>query len=186
MKKVGVLFLFLFLVTGCSNAPEEIERGMMLRSSLLQGNGCRFETEITADYGDRIHTFQVSCQGTQAGDIEFTVTSPQAISDITGFITEESGMLTFEGTALYFDPLAEDQITPVIAPWILLKTLRSGQITSACMEDALLRLTIDDSYEDDALQLDIWLGADNAPVRADILHNGRRIVSMKIEHFTIV
>lgn len=39
-----------------------------------------------------------------------------------------------------------------------MKTLRSGYITSAGMDGGRLRLTIDDSYEDDALHLDIWLG----------------------------
>lgn len=186
MKKVGVLFLFLFFLAGCDNAPKEIERGMMLRSALLQGNGCSFEADITADYGDQVHNFLVSCQGTREGDITFTVTAPETISGITGTVTEDGGMLTFDGTALHFDPMTDKQITPVIAPWILLKTLRSGYITSAGMEEGFLRLSVDDSYDENALHLDIWLDADNTPVQADILYDGRRIVSLRVGNFAIL
>ena len=186
MKKIGVLFLFLFLVSGCGKAPKEIERGMMLRSALLQGNGCSFEADITADYGDQVHNFSVFCQGSGDGDLSFTVTAPETISGITGTITDEGGMLTFDGMALQFDPMTDKQITPVIAPWILLKTLRSGYLTSACVEGDLLRLSIDDSYEEDALHLDIWLDGNNAPIEADILYNGRRIVALRVEKFALL
>ena len=58
-------------------------------------------------------------------------------------------------------------------------------MTSAGMEGDWLRLTIDDSYEDDALHLDIWLSDDNMPARAEILHDGSRILSLQIENFVI-
>ena len=57
---------------------------------------------------------------------------------------------------------------------------------TACGSDGEnLRVTINDSYEEDALTLDIWLNAENAPIRAEILYDGRRIVTMDIENFTI-
>lgn len=185
MKKVGVLFLFLVFLSGCSGAPKEIERGMMLRSRILQGNGCSFASEITADYGDKVHTFSMTCQADAKGNLLFCVTEPETISGITGMITDEGGKLTFDDVALQFDTMAEDQITPVTAPWIFLKTLRSGYLTSACMEEGQLRLTIDDSYEDDALTLDIWLDETDTPVRTEILYDGRRILSLNVSNFTV-
>lgn len=185
MKKVGALFLVLFLLTGCSNTPKEIERGMALRSRILQGNSCSFDSEVIADYGDKVHTFSMSCQADAQGNLTFAVTAPETIAGITGRIANAEGVLTFDSTALQFDLMAEDQVTPVSAPWILLKTLRSGYLTSACMEDGLLRLTIDDSYEQNALQLDIWLDQEDIPVRAEILYDGRRILSLNVGNFTI-
>ena len=71
------------------------------------------------------------------------------------------------------------------APWIFLKTLRGGYLTSAGMEEELLRLTVDDSYEDDALQLDIWLDRRDVPLRGDILYDGKRILTLSVENFEI-
>ena len=115
----------------------------------------------------------------------FEVVQPQSIAGITGTITGEGGFLTFDDVALHFDLLADDTVTPVSAPWIFLKTLRGGYLTSAGEEDGLLRVTIDDSYEEDALQLDIWLDEKNAPVRGEILYGGRRILSLSVTDFTI-
>lgn len=185
MKKFGVLVILLLLLTGCSNASKEIERGMALRSKLLQASSCTFDAEITADYGDKVYTFAMSCQGDPKGNLTFTVTAPETIAGITGKISSEGGRLTFDDTALQFDLMADEQVTPVSGPWIFLKTLRSGYLTSACTEDEQLRLSIDDSYEDDALHLDIWLDAGDIPTRAEILYDGRRILTLTVKNFGI-
>ena len=49
----------------------------------------------------------------------------------------------------------------------------------------VLHLTIDDSYEEDALQLDIWLDGQNLPVQSDILYDGRRILTVQVSNFTL-
>ncbi len=185
MKKYGALILFLLFFTGCGSSPGEMERGLALRSSVLQASSCEFTTRITADYGDKVHSFSLECEADAEGNLSFTVTAPETISGITGSITEEGGKLTFDDTALQFNLMADDQISPVSAPWVFLKTLRSGYITAAGMEENLLRLTIDDSYADDALTLDIWVTESNIPVRGEILYDERRIVSMDVESFVI-
>ncbi len=185
MKKVGVLVFVLFFLSGCLDTPREIERGLALRSSILQANSCAFDVEITADYGDKLHIFSLSCQTDTKGNLDFTVMEPETIAGITGKIDQEGGKLTFDDVALQFDTMADDQISPVSAPWVFLKTLRSGYLTSACTEEGKLRLTIDDSYEDDALHLDIWLKEGDIPERAEILYDGRRILSLTVENFVI-
>lgn len=177
--------LVLCFLTGCSGAAKEIERGMALRSKLLKATSCTFDAEITADYGDKLYQFSMACQGDAQGNITFTVTAPETIAGITGKIAQSEGRLTFDDAALQFDLMADGQVTPVSAPWILLKTLRSGCLTAAGVEGDLLRLTIDDSYEDDALRLDIWLDAENVPVRGEILYDGRRILSLSVTNFVI-
>lgn len=185
MKRFFLLTLLLVLLTGCGRAAKEIERGMALRSKLLNAVGCSFDAEITADYGDKLHTFAMTCRGNEKGDLNFTVTGPETIAGITGCISREAGKLTFEDTALYFEMLVDGQVTPISAPWILLKTLRGGCLTSACEEDGLLRLSMDDSYEEDALHLDIWLNEADQPVRGEILYKERRILSLSVTNFEI-
>lgn len=184
MKKAAALLLMLLMLPGCSMKEAELERAMTLRAGLL-ANTCSFDAKITADYGDKIYTFAMNCQGDTQGNLRFAVTEPETIAGITGTITNDGGSLTFDDVALAFPLLADDQVTPVSAPWILLKTLRGGYLTSADQEGDLLRLTIDDSYEDDALQLDIWLSAEDRPVQADILYSGRRILTVEVSNFTM-
>ena len=184
MKKAGFAIILLLFLAGCSNTSKEIDRGMELRTRLLSGS-CSFDTEITADYGDMLHIFSLSCQADAQGELTFTVTEPETISGITGKISESGGKLTFDDAALYFPLMGDQEFSPVSAPWILLKTLRSGYLTSGCMEEDLVRLTIDDSYAQDALKLDIWLNDNNVPVNAQILQDGRRILSLKVRNFEI-
>lgn len=185
MKRAGIVLLLLCFLTGCGSASKEIERGMALRSKILAAESCGFDAAITADYGDKVYTFSMNCQTDGQGDLTFTVTEPESIAGINGSISDSGGRLTFDDIALQFDLMADDQVTPVSAPWILMKTLRSGYITSACEEDNLLRLSMDDSYDDDALHLDIWLDSGDDPLRAEILYDDRRILSIDVTNFEI-
>lgn len=185
MKKLGVLLFLMIILTGCADASKEIERGMALRARLLQAQSVSFDADITADYGDKLHSFSVQCQTDPKGDLSFTVTAPETIAGITGTIREEGGKLTFDDTALHFDLLTDEQLSPVSAPWIFMKTLRSGYLRAAGMEGEALRLTIDDSFDDDALTLDIWLNREDLPERAEVLYDGRRILSLAVKNVQI-
>lgn len=180
----GILCLALVL-TGCGSETGELDTGMELRSKVLAAETVSFDAQITADYGDKVHTFSMSCQGDSLGNLNFTVTEPESISGITGRIDQKGGALTFDDKALHFDLMADEALSPVSAPWILVKTLRSGYLTSACREEGKILLTIDDSYEDDALTLDIRLDGNNLPEWAEILHRGRKILSMKVANFVL-
>ena len=186
MKKAGLFAAVLLLLSGCTNTTKEIERGMTLRTRLLQSSSCSFHAEITADYGDLLYTFGMDCQGNADGDMTFSVSAPESIAGITGKITQENGSLTFDQQALFFSLLTDEQLSPVSAPWILLKTLRTGYLTSACVEDGQLRLTIDDTYKEDALQLDIWLNEQDMPKHAEIVYDGRKILSLNVTDFRIM
>ena len=183
--KILAVVLALLLLGGCKGPEAELDRAMALRAKLL-ASSVSFDAEITADYGDELHTFSLYCEGDTRGNLGFRVTAPETIADITGRIDAGQGKLTFQDTALAFPLLAEDQLSPVSSPWIFYQTLRSGYLTAAGMEGDLLRLTIDDSYEEDALTLDIWLNEQDIPIRAEILYDGRRILTLEIENFQIM
>ena len=173
------------LLTGCSGRNDGLDRAMSLRSRLLAGT-VSFDAEITADYGDELYTFSMHCQSDLQGQVTFTVTQPENISGITGTINGTVGKLRFDDQVLSFPLMADDQLSPVSAPWIFMRTLRSGYLTSAGQEGEYLRLAIDDSYDDDALHLDIWLdGADN-PVRGEVIWQGRRLLSIAVTNFTFL
>lgn len=185
MKRFLCIFCFLVLLTGCAGSDDSMDRAMALRAKLL-AQSAAFDAVITADYGDKTYSFGASCSVDTQGALTFTVAEPQTIAGITGSISATGGKLTFNDQALAFELLADGQVTPVSGPWILMNTLRSGYLTSCGLEDSRIRLAIDDSYEDDALHLDIWLDENDLPARGEILWQGRRILSIEVKNFKFV
>lgn len=184
MKRFGAIILLVLFLSGCGGTSGEMNRCLVLRDKLLK-ESCSFETKITADYADKLYHFTMDCKADAQGNLSFTVKEPETISGITGRITGEGGELTFEGTALSFPLMADGQVTPVSAPWLLVKTLRRGFLSSTGKEGDFLRLCMDDSYREDALHLDIWLNGEDVPAKAEILYGGRKILSLEVTSFTV-
>ena len=185
MKRIIPILLILVLLAGCAGARDTMDRAMALRSALL-AKGAEFDAAVTADYGDKTYSFGMHCRMEAQGKVTFSVTAPETLAGITGTVSASGGKLTFDGNALAFTLLADGQVSPVSGPWLLMKTLRSGYLTSCGMEDGCLRIAIADSYEDDALHLDVWLDESDCPKRGEILWKGRRILTVEIENFVFL
>ncbi len=185
MKRIAILLCVLLLLTGCSGKNQEMDTALSLRSKLL-AKAVSFDAQITADYGDKTYTFTMNCKADAQGNLTFTVIEPELIRGITGTVSATGGKLKFDDVALAFDLMADGQFSPVSGPWILMKTLRSGYLTSCNREGDALRISIDDSYNDDALHLDIWLNAEDIPIRGEIMWQGRRLLTIGVKNFTFV
>ena len=183
MKRLLAILCLVVFLTACSGKNEELDRAMGLRAKML-AQAVAFDTKITADYGDLTYTFSMHCQADTQGNMTFQVTEPETIAGITGTVSKEGGKLTFDGQALAFDLMADGQISPVSAPWVLIQTLRGGYLTSCNMENDRLRVSIDDRYEDDALHLEVWLQSDDQPVCAEVYWQGRRLLTLEISNFS--
>ncbi len=173
------------LLSGCAGSSGQLDRALSLRTK-VQGQGVSFDAVVTADYGDSQYTFSLACQADTVGNVRFTVTEPESIAGISGSLEQTGGKLCFDDQVLAFPLLADGQFSPVAGPWLLMKTLRSGYLTSAGMEGELLRVAIDDSYADDALHLDIWLDDADTPVRAEVVWQTRRLLSIEVKNFTFL
>ncbi len=180
MKRFLPLLLVFFL--GCSGRDPAMEEALALRSRCLAGN-VSFEAEIRADYITNIESFTLECSFDETGEMTFSVTEPDDIEGIRGTVTGTEGTVVFDDMVLGYPLLAEGRLSPLAAPWVLVKALREGCILAVGQEKELLHLTIDDSYADNALTLDIWL--ENGQVEeAEIAWEGRRCVTMTVEDFS--
>lgn len=186
MSRFPVVLLLVLFLCGCTNGDSDFNRAMKLRDTVLKCSSCSLTADITADYGDATHKFKMTCNVDSNGNIVFEVIEPDTISGITGKISDDTGMLTFDEQALMFEMLADGQITPISAPWLMLRTLRSGYISACGQDEQKLRIQIDDSYYGDSLHADIWIDENNAPVRAEFVWKGKRIVSIDVADFLIV
>lgn len=185
-KRLLTSLLFVSFLFGCSNHDAGVDSAMSMRNKILSSNGCSFLAEITADYGDNTQTFTLSCEADAQGNLKFAVVLPETISGISGTIDETGGKIKFDEAMLGFPLLADGQLSPVSAPWVLIRSLRSGYIVACGADESLFRATIHDSYSDDALQLEVWFDRNLAPVRGEIIYDGRRILTVTVSNFIFV
>ena len=186
MRRVLSCCCLLLLLSGCSREDRDLAAVMKLREQLLQAEKCLFQAEISADYGQQIHQFCVSCDADRDGTVHFSVTAPESISGITGELSASGGRLKFDSAVLGFPLLGDGTLSPVSAPWVFLNSLRSGYL-SACGETGDgVRVTVFDSYAEDALQLDIWLDEEFLPYYGEFFWRGQRVLSLKIDNFEIL
>lgn len=184
MRRYLCLLPLALMLTGCMGSNQELEESLALRSKILGANTVTFEAEISADYGDRVEEFSMECRTDSAGKLRFTVSEPEEISGISGSVAGEAGTLEFDDTVLAFPLMAQERISPVSGPWLMMKALRTGYITACAREGEALRLTVDDSYADDALTLEIWIEGDEVDC-CEIAWRGKRALAMEIESFVI-
>ena len=182
MKKL-LPFLLCLSLLGCGAGGDAMEEALALRGRLLASD-CTFRCTVTADYGDTFQTFTLDCESDPDGELEFTVAAPESIAGIRGSVEGSEGQLEFEDQILAFPLPDQDRISPLSAPWVLMQTLRRGHITSVGRAERGLILSINDSYADDALNLEIWTDEGGTPIAGEISLQGRRMVSMEIEGFT--
>ena len=183
LKRILLLLLCTVYLCGCSSGQQEIDIAHKLRSDILSAEGCSFTAAITADYGDELYEFALQCAFDKTGALSFRVLKPDTISGITGKISRDEGALTFDDQVLAFKKLTDGQITPVTAPWLLIKAVREGYIAACGKDQNGYRLQLDDSYEEDLLTVDVWLNADGTITHGEFLWDGRRILSIDVKDF---
>lgn len=182
MRHIIILILVLFM-TGCTNENADLERALALRNQISNASGCSFRAEITADYGDSIYKFAMQCSTASNGDMTFTVLQPESIAGITGTISHEGGKLTYDDTVLAFSLLADGLVSPVSAPWLWMKALKSGYISTCIPENRGYRLSLDDSYANESIHVDILLSDKSIPEKAEIFWKGQRMIILDISDF---
>ncbi len=183
--RLAVLVCVISLLSGCGGR-NSMDKAVGLRTDLLAGEGCSFQCEITADYGEKIYTFGMDSQADREGNLVFSVTAPVTIAGICGTVTGTEGTLTFDDRVLAFETIADGYLTPVSAPWVLIKTLRSGYLKSCVETENGFCMEIDDTYAESSLQLRIYTDKNAVPTGGEIFWINRRILTLQVDNFTIL
>jgi len=181
--RFAAILCMIVLLSGCDGSRNSLNRAVSLRNRVLNSNGCTFRTIVTADYGEQIYVFKMDCKTDREGNLSFTVAEPSTIAGITGNISGSGGQITFDDKVLAFQTIADGLVTPVTAPWLFMKTLRSGYLKAAAETEEGFEISIDDSYCEESLQLRICTVGD-MPSSAEIFWQGRRILTLIVEDFT--
>ena len=82
-----------------------------------------------------------------------------------------------------FEPLTVGQLTPVIAPYLMVKAIQGGYIRYGNTGDDVCEYTIDDTFHSEAYQVILSVDKDLVPATCEIFWNNRRILSIQVENF---
>ena len=181
MKRI--LPLFLVFLLGCSGPDPAMEAALDLRSRCLASPAIRFRAEIRADYITGFEEFPLDCETSPDGAVSFRVGRPEEIADIFGTVRRDVGTVEFDGAVLAYPLMAQERLSPLSGPWVVMKAIRSGCIIAAGQEGELTRVTIDDSYADNALTVDVWL-EDGQVIQAEVAWEGLRCLVMTFDDFS--
>ena len=181
MKRI--LPLLLVFLVGCSGPDPAMEEALALRSRCLASACVQFQVEIRADYITGYEEFTLDCQTASDGAVSFRVVSPEEIADISGTVRRNEGTVEFDGAVLAYPLMAQGRLSPLSGPWVVMKAIRSGCILAAGQEGELTRVTIDDSYDDNALTVDLWL-KDGQVMEAEVAWEGLRCLTMTFDDFS--
>ena len=158
---------------------------MRLRELMLNSSRCSFVADVVADYGEYTYHFKLDCICDATGNLAFSVLEPDTITGLKGTVGIGGGNLVFEDQVLAFPPLTENELSPISAPMLMMQALRSGYIRAAGINGEVLHVIIDDSYEGEALQANIYFDKERKPVSCELIWNGSRILSLSVENFQI-
>lgn len=186
MKKCVLILVLAIVFCGCGSFDDDIDAAMRLRSDIIKADGCTIHATVTADYLENASQFSLACDFDKQGNMTFRVLRPETLAEITGTVTSAGGAITFDDQVLAFPLLAEGMISPISAPWVLMKSLRGGYIHACGKEQEGYTIILNDSYEEDALEVIVNTDMHGSPVFAEIIWQGRRVVSIQVDSFSYV
>ena len=183
MKRIISCVLIILFLFGCSKNSTSITGALNLRQDILKGEGCSFTAKVTVDYSDCSYSFTVDCHAQNNGSLEFSIASPDSISGIIGSISEDGGKLLFNDQALLFEPLVNGQLSPAIAPWIMVEGIKSGYIQSGAKIKGGYEYCFNDSFQSESIQMVLTVNALGDPVFCEIFWHNSRILSIEISNY---
>lgn len=185
MKKLLAVITLVLFLSGCGDEEALVSDVMNLRSKVEKASSCSFHASVAADYGEEIYAFEMDCVTDAQKNMRITITEPETISGITAEISGSTGKLVFDDKALLFEMVADGQLAPVCTPWLVIDALRSAYISLCSKTEQGIVAYLEDSFHEADYKVELYLGSDNLPYAAEVLWQGRRILSMEVKDFVI-
>ena len=106
------------LLSACS-AKRPAQPPLTFRTALLQSGGCSFTAAITADYGESAASFTLDCVFSPETGASVTVTEPESIAGIQAQVKDTAASVSYDGMQLGLGSLANGNLAPLAAPYVL-------------------------------------------------------------------
>lgn len=191
---LGCVLTISLLLTGCGrtekgNSPMDL--ALAIRQDYLAADGCDAVLEVTADHGQRVHTFGVEV--TVCGkETNLTVIEPEEVAGIRARLDGDQAGLGFDDVILDTGLLDDSGLTVLGALPTLLEAARSGWIDSCVREELDGADTLHVICRDPAVERGtgreqhLWFDTDShALLRGEVLVDGRRVIFCCVTQFTL-
>lgn len=191
MRKVFSLCVLMMtlLLSGCAGGGEDqkaLDLALTIRSEYLALNRFFAQTELTADYGQRVYEYGIQVDASPEETV-LTVTSPDLVAGVTGRFQTEEAFLAYDGLVLETGPLTDDGLTPITAIPALLEAVKSGYITACSAGEDLFRVDCGspDVPVGTGTEFVLWFDPESHDlVRGEVSQDGRRCIFCEFSQVT--
>ena len=184
-KKSLCCVIMLLVLAGCGKGEAPKQAALDLRTALLEAGGCTFTAEITADLGNRVYDFSVSCDYDAGNRVKVQVVEPKEIAGINAVVSGNGAAVEFEDMALDFGTMAGGNVSAMEAPWLLAECWSGAYISAAGADGELYRITYLHGYDEKELVVDTWLDSAGNPIRSEVAYDGGRCLSLVLTQFQL-
>lgn len=184
--------LLLCLLTGCAGGTDDNDTVLDLRSEILSRTGCSGTMTLTADYGQRVYSYEVDFTEEEDEGLTLTLTAPEAVAGITAVVREGQTALEYDGVRLETGPLNDEGLSPLDALPMFLTALESGYIAETCSEQVgeseHLRICCRDPERDPGQGTEVIVWFDKAQKtlqRGEIRSDGFAVIQCEFSAFIV-
>lgn len=141
--------------------------------------------DLTADYGDRVYPFTLTCTETPTA-AEVTITEPSSVAGVTARVTDDGATLTYDGAEVFTGALTPEGLSPMEAVPLMFRLWREGLILEAAFEPVkdtpcltvLYRVT-------DEVSLRTWFSLETSlPLMAELISGGYAVITASFTNVT--
>lgn len=184
-RALAIFTLCVLCLTGCREEKSLLSEAIEFRADLVQAKGCSFIAELTADYGDTVQQFTLSCTTDAQGTTLLTVLEPQSLEGISATVTDEGGTIQYDGLGMEFGLLANGNVIPAAGPCMVVSCWTKEYIASAGQEDTYYRASYQKNFEEKMLTVDTYF-ENGIPICAEVCYNNSRVLKMMISEFAFL
>jgi len=176
--------MLLLLLCACGAAKDSAQIPVSFRTSLISAGGCGYTLDLTADYGEYLREYRLSCDCPVMGETSFTVLFPEEVSGITATVGGDSASVAYEDTILAVEQFSTRRLSPMAAPYLLAKAWSEGYISSWGADGDLLAVCYTLGYGNRQIEVRTWFSGE-IPVRAEISDGINTMISCGITELTL-
>ena len=194
-KVCALMMIPALLLTGCgkkSDGERAEELLTEVRGEYLEAAVCTGQAAITADYGQRVYTYDLTFSWQREGETVLTITSPENVAVAVARIAEGETVLEYDGVMVETGPLDADGLTPMGAVPALLACVREGYLAECILEDwdgeERLHITSRETEKSpgQGVETQLWFdAATHMLLRGEISQEGTTVLQCDITGFAM-